>query len=130
MKRTVYYILITLFLFIYTQSLIASVSNRVSSYDSPDLPLQSKNVLPGGSETSAKTLPSTTNDFIILAIADNDNETELSLQKNKSTVINVCYKNTQWGFMLLYSDVPYKYQLPYSCHLSSSQFIVLWALRI
>jgi hypothetical protein len=130
MKRTGYYILITLFLFLYAQGLTASVSNLVSSYDSPDLPLQNKYVLPEGSETSAKSLPFTTIDFIILAIVDDDNETDLSLQKNKSTIITVCYKNTQWGFMLLYSDVYYNYQLPYSIHLSSPEFIAFRALRI
>jgi hypothetical protein len=65
MKRTACYIIITLFLLFNTQSLTASVSNRVTAYYYPDLPFHGRYELPGGSETAAKTLHHTTNEIMI-----------------------------------------------------------------
>ena len=130
MIRNSFYILITLFLLVHIQSLCASTTIQVSDYHSLELPMHSKYVLPGGSESSGTTLLSEIDDdFIILAITDIDIETELSLQKNKSTGIDVCY-DAKWNFMQQKPDNPGKFQLSFLYHLSSHLFIALKALRV
>jgi hypothetical protein len=128
MIKTGKYILISLFLFLITQSLLAYAVITDHSCQSLEFP---KNINPAGTETSNIILHSWSDDDLFVSdLFDDEDETWPTVRKNKSTTLKENYNLAQYVFTQYYSVAPHKYELPCSHHLATPYFISFRELRI
>lgn len=131
MRKTGNYILISLFIVLHTQSLLANAGILDRSCGSLEFSKNTESVLPYGTKTSKIALQSCSdNDLYIADILDDEDETWLTLRKNKSTTLKVCYNSAQYVFIQFYPVAPGKYELPCRHHFSTPHFISFRELRI
>jgi hypothetical protein len=131
MRKISYYIIISLFHFLFTQSLLAYAGIPAPSCQSLEF---SKNIKPAfllGTETSTIVLQSWSDDDLNIAeLLDDEDETWLTLRKNKSTTLKIFYNSAQYVFIKYYSVAHGKYELPCRHHFSTPYFISFRELRI